>query len=88
MAKVNGLGVRLYAAGYDLSGDVNVVDGMGYTQQMLDVTTLDVAATARIAGLSDDALTVNGWFEAASDHAAYDITLPIIVDEDTSTFAA
>lgn len=71
MAKVNGLGVRLYAAGYDLSGDVNVVDGMGYTQQMLDVTTLDVAATARIAGLSDDALTVNGWFEATSDHAAY-----------------
>ena len=71
MAKVNGLGVRLYAAGYDLSGDVNVVDSIGYTQQLLDVTTLDLAARARIAGMSDSSLTVNGWFEAASDHAAY-----------------
>ena len=71
MAKVNGLGVRLYAAGYDLSGDVNVVDSIGYTQQLLDVTTLDKEATARIAGLSDSALTVNGWFEQTGDHAAY-----------------
>lgn len=71
MAKVNGLGVRLYAAGYDLSGDVNVVDSIGYTQQLLDVTTLDKEATARIPGLSDSSLTVSGWFEAASDHAAY-----------------
>ena len=71
MAKVNGLGVRLYAAGYDLSADVNVVSSIGYTQQLLDVTTLDNEATARIAGLSDSELTVNGWFEAASDHAAY-----------------
>jgi len=71
MAKVNGLGVRLYAAGYDLSGDVNVIDSIGYTQQLLDVTTLDKEATARIAGLSDSALTVNGWFEQTGDHAAY-----------------
>ena len=71
MAKVNGLGVRLYAAGYDLSADVNVVDSIGYTQQLLDVTTLDKEATARIAGLSDSALTVNGWFEQSGDHAAY-----------------
>ena len=42
MAKVSGLGVRLYAAGYDLSADVNVVDAIGYTQNMLDVTTLDL----------------------------------------------
>lgn len=71
MAKVSGLGVRLYAAGYDLSADVNVVDSIGYTQQLLDVTTLDLAAKARIAGLSDSALTVNGWFEKTGDHAAY-----------------
>jgi len=71
MAKVSGLGVRLYAAGYDLSGDVNVVDAIGYTQEMLDVTTLDLEATSRLAGLSDASLTVNGWFEALSDHTAY-----------------
>lgn len=71
MAKVSGLGVRLYAAGYDLSGDVNALASMGYTQAMLDVTTLDLAATARIAGLSDGAISVNGWFEAAGEHAAW-----------------
>ena len=56
MAKVNGLGVRLYAAGYDLSGDVNVVDSIGYTQQLLDVTTLDNEATTRIGDLMGRAL--------------------------------
>ena len=71
MAKVSGLGVRLYTAGYDLSGDVNVVDSIGYTQEMLDVTTLDLAATARIAGRSDGAMTVNGWFEQTSNATAY-----------------
>ncbi|MDA1095351.1 MAG: hypothetical protein O3A25_19125 [Acidobacteria bacterium] len=71
MAKVSGLGTRLYAAGYDLSSDVNALAGMGYTQAMLDVTTLDLAAVARIAGISDGTLSVNGWFEQAGQHAAW-----------------
>ena len=71
MAKENGLGVRLYSHGYDLSADVNVVDSIGYTQALLDVTTLDKAATTRIAGQSDGSLTVNGWFEQLGQHAAY-----------------
>ena len=31
MAKINGLNVRLYVEGYDLSGDANAVSGLGYT---------------------------------------------------------
>ena len=71
MAKQSGLNVRLYAAGYDLSGDANALSNAGYSQAMLDVTSLQDAAAARITGLSDGGLTVNAWFEAASDHAAW-----------------
>ena len=71
MAKVSGLGTRLWSHGYDLSGDTSSLDGAGYTQEMLDVTTLDKAASARLAGLSDGSLTVNGWFDSATSHAAY-----------------
>lgn len=71
MAKQSGLGVRLYAAGYDLSGDANALNNMGYSQAMLDVTSLQDSAMARIAGLSDGTVTVNGWFEATGDHAAW-----------------
>lgn len=71
MAKSNGLGVRLYSHGWDLSGDVNVLDAIGYTQELLLTTTLDKAANARIAGSSDGSLTVNGWFEQEGQHAAY-----------------
>ena len=41
MAKTNGLNVRLYVEGYDLSGDANALSGLGYTSELLDVTTLD-----------------------------------------------
>jgi len=71
MAKQSGLGVRLYAAGYDLSGDANALNNMGYSQAMLDVTSLQDSAMSRIAGLSDGTLSVNGWFEATSDHAVW-----------------
>jgi len=71
MAKQSGLGVRLYAAGYDLSGDANALNNMGYSQAMLDVTALNNDAVARIAGLSDGTVSVNGWFEQSSDHAVW-----------------
>lgn len=71
MAKQSGIGVRLFVAGYDLSGDINAISTAGYTQALLDVTTLSNDAVARIAGLSDGAVSVNGWFEQTSDHAVW-----------------
>lgn len=71
MAKTSGLGVRLYAAGYDLSGDANALSGMGYSQTLLDVTALQDSAASRIAGLSDGKVTVNGWFDSTTSHAAW-----------------
>mgnify|MGYP005824702145 CR=1 FL=1 len=66
MAKVTGLNVRLYVEGYDLSGDANSLAGMGYTNQLLDVTTLDVSANKRIVGSVDSELSVDAWFDNAA----------------------
>ena len=73
MAKVNGLNVRLYVEGYDLSGDANALSGMGYTNELLDVTTLDVSAKKRIIGIVDGEISVDAFFDAASSkqHAVW-----------------
>ena len=73
MAKINGLGVRLYAAGYDLSADVNAVSNMNMTQELLDITALDTAARKRLIGLGDGTIGVNGWFDnaAGQSHVAW-----------------
>ena len=66
MAKINGLNVRLYVEGYDLSGDANALNGLGYTNELLDVTTLDVSAKKRIIGIVDGEISVAAWFDNAS----------------------
>lgn len=73
MAKINGLGVRLYAAGYDLSADVNAISNMNMNQELLDITALDTSARKRLIGLGDGAIGVNGWFDnaAGQSHAAW-----------------
>ena len=73
MAKVNGLNVRLYVEGYDLSGDANSLSSVGYTNELLDVTTLDVSAYKRVVGIVDTELTVDAWFDnaASKQHAVW-----------------
>jgi hypothetical protein len=73
MAKVNGLNVRLYVEGYDLSGDANALNGLGYTNELLDVTTLDVSAKKRIVGIADAEVSVDAFFDPASSkqHAVW-----------------
>ena len=73
MAKVTGLNVRLYVEGYDLSGDANALSGMGYTNELLDVTTLDVSAKKRIVGIVDGEISVDAFFDPASSrqHAVW-----------------
>jgi len=73
MAKVNGLNVRLYVEGYDLSGDANALSGLGYTNELLDVTTLDVSARKRIVGIVDGEISVDAFFDNASSkqHAVW-----------------
>ena len=70
MAKTSGLNVRCYVAGYDISGDANSLDGVGYTQNLMETTAINSEATSRITGLVDGVLGVNVFFEASSEHAA------------------
>ena len=58
MAKESGLNVRLYVEGNDLSGDANSLDGLGYTQEAFDTTTLSQAAVSRISGRADGTVSV------------------------------
>ena len=73
MAKQSGLGVRLYASGYDLNTDVSALSGVGSSQELLDVTALENPARARIPGLGDASISVNGFFDNAAgrSHALY-----------------
>lgn len=65
MSKINGLGVRVYSHGYDLSGDINAISGIATSQALLTTTNLAVEAESRIAGLADGSISVNAWFEAS-----------------------
>ena len=66
MAKTNGLGVRIYANGYDLNTDVNALSGIGQTQTLLECTGLAKSAMQRLTGLRDANLSVNGYFDNAA----------------------
>ena len=73
MAKVNGLNVRFYVEGYDLSGDANALSAMGYSNELLDVTVLDSSARKRIIGIVDSEITCDAWFDnaASKQHAVW-----------------
>jgi hypothetical protein len=73
VVKQSGIGVRLYAAGYDLSTDVSAISNISAQQELLDTTALATDARTRIIGLNDARIAVNGWFDAASgrSHAAW-----------------
>lgn len=66
MAKTSGLDTRIYANGTDLSGDVSALSGVGMSQNLLDVTTLDLSATARLAGLKDGSVSCSAFFDNAA----------------------
>ncbi len=70
MAKISGLNTRIYVAGYDISGDASAIDGVGYTQTLLDTTSVNALAPTRITGLVDGNLSVKVFFEATSEHTA------------------
>jgi len=77
VAKQSGIGQRLYAHGYDLSGDVGAINTFRMGQAALDVTAIDKDAYERIHGLGDGELTFATWFNtsALQEHAALS-TLP------------
>jgi len=73
MAKQSGLGQKLYVQGYDISTDTSSLSNVGYMQELLDTTGINVSASERVTGLESSQMTVNGWFDVADDksHEAY-----------------
>lgn len=73
MAITSGLNVRLYVQGNDLSGDANSLDGAGYTVENFDTTVLNQSAVSRVQGRSDGSISVDGFFDNASNkiHATF-----------------
>jgi len=72
MAKKSGLGQEFYIHGYDLSGDVGSLDGVGAPRGTLDITAINKSAVERLNGRSDATLSFNTWFNDATEqeHAA------------------
>ena len=72
MAKSSGLGQQFYIAGYDLSGDVGSLSGVGSPRQLLEITSINKSAVERLNGRSDASLSFNTFFNdaAAQEHAA------------------
>ena len=67
MAKISGLDVRLYTEGYDLSGDANALDGLGYTEELQEIPVLNLSGMQRQGGRTDGHVSVNAWFDNASN---------------------
>lgn len=67
MSKQSGLGMRLYLQGLDLSGDVGAINSMRSSMATVDVTSIDLSAMERIAGMRDGEITFNCYFNNADD---------------------
>ena len=72
MAKKSGLGQELYINGYDISGDVGSLSGVGSPRDQIDVTSIDKSARERVNGLANGTLSFDTWFDDATEkeHAA------------------
>lgn len=62
MAKQSGLGDALYISGYDVSGDIGAVNGIGGGPSLLDVTGIDKSAFERIGGVRDGHIDFTSFF--------------------------
>lgn len=71
MAKKSGLGQGFFAHGFDISGDVGVIDNGASPRDLLDVTGIDKSAHERINGLSDGLLVYTAWFNDAAGQAHF-----------------
>jgi hypothetical protein len=66
MAKMTGIGARLFLAGYDVSGDIGSVQSIALTQALDDVTGLDKPARERLGLLLDGQLSFASYFNPNS----------------------
>ena len=68
MSKQSGLGSRFLVGGYDISGDVNAVDTIGFAQALLDSTDITQSAHSRITGQRDGSMSFTVFMDTANAH--------------------
>ena len=86
MAKQSGMGDRLYAHGFDLSGDVGSVGTVAARRAgTLDVTAINKAAHERINGLGDGEIGFNTFFDDATD-AEHDALSGLVTTDRVVTY--
>lgn len=69
MSKSSGLGDNFYVDGYDLSGDTQMLGGIGGSVGVLDVTGIDKSAHERIGGLRAGVMNWTSFFNPAASHS-------------------
>jgi hypothetical protein len=62
MAKASGLGMRFYADGHDISGDVGSIQTLRTSRAELDDTGLDKSAHERLPGIRDGEVQFNAFY--------------------------
>lgn len=65
MAKRNGLGMRLFVDGYDLSGDINSFGGVNGGNSPLDAVDITQSGMARMGGKRDGGCQFMAYFDDA-----------------------
>jgi hypothetical protein len=71
VAKQSGLLDQAFVAGYDLSGDIQALGTIRDSQNLLDVTAINVSAMERIRGIRDGEISFTSFFNDAvgQEHA-------------------
>ena len=67
MAKGNGLGDLLFVQGFDLSGDVGVIDRLASPSGVLDITAINASGHERIHSHKDGEISFHAFFNDATD---------------------
>lgn len=82
MSKQGGLGDALYVSGYNLSGDVQSLSGVGGGPALLDFTDITQAANARQGGLRDGRIEWTSFFNPGLEANAAHTVLSVLPTSD------
>ena len=66
MPKQSGLGDNFYVGGFDLSGDVNSLSKIDGGPALLDITTINKSANARLGGLRDGGMDFTTFMDVTT----------------------
>lgn len=66
MAKQTGIGAKLWAGAFDVSGDIGAINTIGSSRTLIDVTDIEDDAVSRLPGVADGSIDFTGFFDRAA----------------------